>query len=153
RFRRSGTGVLRTVGLPHGAERRRRMTSSYPIRRPSHGPGDSGRTLPQESSIMGGPISIDPVTIVGDQQQFLNLCAQANTKVDLAERRFGAWLSSVTLAYSQAWTKHTTFLKDAEVAARLTEDLILGAALAFFPGGVGGVVGSLVKDRAATMLV
>jgi hypothetical protein len=79
------------------------------------------------------------------RQAFLNLCSQANTSVDLAERKFSAWLSSVTVAYAQAWTRHTSVLRDAELSARLTNDLVLSAALAFLPGGAAGMIGDTMR--------
>jgi hypothetical protein len=85
------------------------------------------------------------IRITPETQQFLNLCSQANTLADEAERRFSAWLSSVTVAYAQAWSDHTRVLKDIELQARLVNDLILNAALAFIPGGAGGLIGDSMK--------
>jgi hypothetical protein len=47
---------------------------------------------------------------LGSTQRFINLCSEANTIVDLAERKFSAWLSSVAWAYSDSWANHTKFL-------------------------------------------
>lgn len=85
------------------------------------------------------------MTTPAQRQAFLNLCSQANTLVDLAERRFSAWLSSLAIPYGKGWTNHTAALKEAETEARLASDLILNAALAFIPGGVGGIVGETFK--------
>jgi hypothetical protein len=80
-----------------------------------------------------------------DTRLFLDLCSQANTKVDLADRRLSAWLSGLTVAYAQAWAKHTAVLRDAEGQVRLVDDFILNAALAFIPAGVGGLIGNSMK--------
>jgi len=79
------------------------------------------------------------------QQNFLNRCSQANTLVDLAERKFSAWLSSIGSAYSDAWTTHTKFLTAIGTEAKLSQDIILGAALALIPGAIGGVLGDVMK--------
>jgi hypothetical protein len=82
---------------------------------------------------------------MADTQKFLNLCGEANTEVDLAARRFSAWLSSVCIPYNGAWGAHTSFVKEAGQATQLANDVLIQAALAFFPGGVGGIVGNAMK--------
>jgi hypothetical protein len=79
------------------------------------------------------------------EQHFLNLCSQANTHVDLAERKYSAWLSSVGNAYSDAWMTHTGFIKEIGARAKLMQDILLGAALALIPGAIGGVLGDVMK--------
>jgi len=79
------------------------------------------------------------------RQDFLNRCSQANTLVDLAERKFSAWLSSIGSSYSDAWTTHTKFIAGIGTQAKLAEDLLLGAALALIPGAIGGVLGDMMK--------
>jgi hypothetical protein len=78
-------------------------------------------------------------------QDFLNLCSQANTLVDLAERKFSAWLSSVGSAYSEAWLTHTKFVTAIGTKAKLSQDILLGAALALIPGAIGGALGDVMK--------
>jgi hypothetical protein len=78
-------------------------------------------------------------------QDFLNRCSQANTLVDLAERKLSAWLSSIGSAYSDAWTTHTKFITGIGTQAKLAQDIVLGAALALIPGAVGGVLGDMMK--------
>jgi hypothetical protein len=83
-----------------------------------------------------------------DKQQFLNLCSQANTRVDLAERRFSAWLSSLAIAYGRAWQSHKDFLArlDKTAAQRpLAIEVLLDAGLAFFPGAAGGAIADVMK--------
>ena len=79
------------------------------------------------------------------RQNFLNLCSQANTHVDLAERKISAWLSSIGSGYSDAWTTHTKFLGKIGAKSKLAEDLILNAALALVPGVLGGMFGDALK--------
>jgi hypothetical protein len=82
---------------------------------------------------------------MADNQRFLNLCSEANTKVDEAERRFSAWLSSIAIAYGAAWNRHTSFLREASQFVQIANDIGVNAALAFFPGGVGGIVGDTMR--------
>ncbi|MBD2126642.1 DUF4157 domain-containing protein [Microcoleus sp. FACHB-1] len=83
------------------------------------------------------------------KDDFLHLCGQVNTIIDAADRGARAWLASISLAYREAWKNHTDALKDQADFERLVADLILGAALAFIPGGVGGVVGARMKRAEA----
>jgi hypothetical protein len=83
------------------------------------------------------------------KDDFLHLCGQVNTIIDAADRGARAWLASISLAYREAWKNHTDALKDQADFERLVEDLILGAAMAFIPGGVGGVVGARMKRAEA----
>ncbi|MCL6429560.1 MAG: hypothetical protein K6V36_01710, partial [Anaerolineae bacterium] len=46
-----------------------------------------------------------------------------------------------SLAYGKAYRDHTELLEDVARSRQLALDLILGAALAFVPGGVGGLIG------------
>lgn len=82
-------------------------------------------------------------------QDFLNATNQVNTLIDAADRRATAWLASVSNAYALAWKRHTGALKDQADSDRLIGDLILGAALAFVPGGAAGLIGA--KMQAAKM--
>jgi hypothetical protein len=78
-------------------------------------------------------------------QEFLNKTGQVNTLIDAADRRATAWLASVSNAYALAWNRHTGALKDQADRERLIGDLILGAALAFVPGGVSGLIGAKMQ--------
>lgn len=89
-----------------------------------------------------------PVT-EADWQKFLERCQKCNTLLDLADRTFSAWLSSVTVAYGDAWKEHTGVLNDQSAHERLVNDMILNAVFAFLPGGVGGLIGKALKDAKA----
>lgn len=79
------------------------------------------------------------------RQQFLNGCSEATTTVLAADLSFSAWLSSIGIAYSDAWKTHTDFIKAMGSEAKLTQDILLGAALAFIPGAMGGALSDVMK--------
>ncbi len=83
------------------------------------------------------------------KEEFLSLCNQANTRIDAADRAARAWLASLSLAYGKAYKDHTDVLRDQAASERLAGDLILGAALAFVPGGIGGIIGSSMRAAQA----
>jgi len=84
------------------------------------------------------------VTQIG-KTRFLQLCGLCTTVIMRADGRMEAWLASIANAYATAWTTHTALLKDQDRSNRLAGNLILGAALAFIPGGVAGVVGASMR--------
>jgi hypothetical protein len=79
------------------------------------------------------------------KQQFLNSCSEATTTVLAADLSFSAWLSGIAIAYSDAWKTHTDFIKAMGSQAKLAQDILLGAALAFIPGAMGGVLSDVMK--------
>ena len=84
-------------------------------------------------------------TVEMDRRRFIDKCSEAHT---LAGGQYAYLASSnATIAnrYAQAWKTHTDALKEAAATERLIEGLILNAALAFIPGGVGGLIGARVK--------
>ena len=95
-----------------------------------------------------GQVSID-THVEMDRQEFLSLCSQANTRIDAVDRAARAWLSSLSVAYGKAYKDHTDVLRDQAASERLPGDLILGAALAFVPGGIGGIIGSAMRAAQA----
>jgi Domain of unknown function (DUF4157) len=95
-------------------------------------------TSAQQQQTASGPRALS-------KQDFLNRCGQVNTIIDAADRGATAWLLSVALAYGDAWKNHTDTLKGQAENERLQQELILGAALAFIPGGVGGEIGAALK--------
>jgi hypothetical protein len=73
---------------------------------------------------------------------------QINTMLITAKSKFEAWLSSAARAYEDAWNRHTKFLSGPNgigQQAKIPENLILQAALAFFPGVVAGAFGDIAK--------
>lgn len=76
---------------------------------------------------------------------FLERCNMATGRVQIAQLQFSGWLSSVSIAYGDAFESHTKVLNDISARERLANELLLGFALAFVGGGSGGVVGGLMK--------
>jgi hypothetical protein len=91
---------------------------------------------------MGQPTEVCKPT---DKQTFLNLIGEARDQVLLADLKFSAWLSGVVIAYDRAYAKHAAALKDVEGRVRLVSELALNAAVAFIPGGAGGLIGDATK--------
>ncbi|WP_373530113.1 DUF4157 domain-containing protein [Nostoc sp.] len=95
------------------------------------------------------PAQQEPVVAepgIMSKQDFLNRCGQVNTIIDAADRGTTAWLLSVAIAYGDAWKNHTDTLIAQDNLEKLQDELILGAALAFIPGGIGGMVGGALKN-------
>jgi hypothetical protein len=82
-----------------------------------------------------------------DVQRFLNLTIEANTKVDNNYKAASSWWLGLCIAYGTAYKRHTDALKDQAETDQLVQDLILGAALAFMSGGIGGVVVSAMERK------
>jgi hypothetical protein len=80
------------------------------------------------------------------KQEFLNKTIESGAMVVLAIEKATAWMDSLALAYADAWEHHTKALKDQAEFEKLIGDLVLGAALAFVPGGIGGVIGKTMKN-------
>jgi hypothetical protein len=87
-----------------------------------------------------------PAATAEQKQAFLNKCSEANTMIDLAQRTYSAWLSSISIAYGQAWRAHSDVLTSAKSKAQTADSIVLGAVLAFVPGGAGGLVGEMMKE-------
>jgi hypothetical protein len=89
-----------------------------------------------------------------DVQQFINLTSEANTKVDNAYKAVKKWFLGICIAYGTAYKRHTDALTDQAETNKLLQDLILGAALAFVAGGVGGLVAtSMQRAKAGAFIV
>ena len=56
-------------------------------------------------------------------------------------------------AYEKAWTAHTKALDDAKASERLLGDIMVDAALAFIPGGIGGMTGEFFKNAKSSPFV
>jgi hypothetical protein len=84
-----------------------------------------------------------------DRQEFLNSAGQCDTKIALAYTRANSIMEVLSAAYGNAYDTHDRTLRAQDASNRLVGDLILSAALAFIPGGVGGVVGGMMKNAKA----
>ncbi len=85
-----------------------------------------------------------------DRQQFINLCTQANGETLESYLSLQKWMLALSIAYGDAWKNHTDTLAEASADEKLAENLILGAALAFVPGGVGGIIGESMKSAGSS---
>jgi hypothetical protein len=88
-------------------------------------------------------------TVERDRQEFINLCNQCHVRIDQAYTQANSIMEVLSAAYGNAYDNHVTTLKAQDASNRLAMDILLGAALAFIPGGVGGVVGSWMKSKGA----
>jgi hypothetical protein len=99
-------------------------------------------------------IEVDTATIFTRTPEskalFLERCSLASGRVQVAQLQFSAWLSDVSIAYGDAFEAHNKVLNDISATVKIADDLLLGAALAFLGGGVGGVVGGVMKAAAAS---
>jgi hypothetical protein len=77
--------------------------------------------------------------------KFLESCNRATNTLMTAQIKFSGWLSDVSIAYARAFEEHNKILDDIAATQRLSDEMILGAVLAFVGGGVGGVAAGLAK--------
>ncbi|HUH02757.1 MAG TPA: hypothetical protein VML75_12250, partial [Kofleriaceae bacterium] len=99
-----------------------------------------------DMALGSGPKVTIEMDVEHDRQQFLNLCSQCDTKIARAYTRADTIMEKLSAAYGDAYEGHLAGLRAQSASNRLAADIILGAALAFIPGGVGGVVGSWMKS-------
>jgi hypothetical protein len=78
-------------------------------------------------------------------QDFVNRCTEAHLMLSQAAHNFRGWLSGIAIAYSDAYRAHTRLLEQLGIQANIPGNILLGAALAFFPGIAGGVFGEFAK--------
>lgn len=76
-----------------------------------------------------------------DRQHFINLCNQCDTIIARAYTRANTIMEKLSAAYGDAWDAHDRTLAAQDASNRLAGEIVLAAALAFVPGGVGGQVG------------
>jgi hypothetical protein len=62
-----------------------------------------------------------------------------------AENKYGSWLASLTMAYSQAWKANKTFTDGVNADIRLADELILQMALIAFPSVAGSFMSAAMK--------
>ncbi len=82
--------------------------------------------------------------------RFLESCNSANRNVQISQVHFGGWLSSISIAYGEAFEAHSKILNEISAKVKLANELLLGFALAFLGGGVGGLVGKAMKDAGSS---
>lgn len=83
-----------------------------------------------------------------EKAKFLDSCNTAVNKVQVAHLKFSAWLSSISVAYGDAYDAHNKVINDIAALQKLVDDMLLEAALRFLTGGVGGVIGAEMKKAA-----
>jgi hypothetical protein len=79
------------------------------------------------------------------KSKFLEQCNAATNKIQVAQFKFSAWLSGISVAYSDAYDAHNKVINDIAALQKLVEDMLLDAALRFLTGGVGGRIGAAMK--------
>jgi hypothetical protein len=84
-------------------------------------------------------------TVEMDRRRFIDKCSEAHSLAGGQYAYLASNNATIANAYAQAWKWHTDALKAAAATERLMEALILNAALAFIPGGIGGLIGARVK--------
>jgi hypothetical protein len=85
-----------------------------------------------------------------EKTDFLKRCTAARRAFDTAKLKMSAFLSKLGITYSRAFGEHEKLMKDIDAAEKLVEEMLLGFALAFVGGGVGGAVGAFMKQAAAS---
>jgi hypothetical protein len=81
-----------------------------------------------------------------EKAKFLERCNLASAKVQVAQLKFSAWLSGISVAYGDAYDAHNKVIDNISALQKLVEDMLLDAALRFLTGGVGGVIGNAMRD-------
>jgi hypothetical protein len=123
---------------------------SYDVELVARTPGSVNAEL--EFAIGGLPLGRGPkvtgihAEIEYNRQEFINLANQCDTKVNIAYTRVNSIMEVLSAAYGNAYDAHVKVLEAQDASNRLVGELILNAALAFIPGGVGGTVGGLMKS-------
>jgi hypothetical protein len=102
-------------------------------------------------AVLGRGPKAEPIraTVEYDRQEFINLCNQCHTRIDQAYTQANSIMEVLSAAYGNAYDAHLATLKAQDASNRLAEEIVLGAVLAFIPGGVGGVVGNWMRDAGA----
>jgi hypothetical protein len=77
--------------------------------------------------------------------EFSALLSQVHTKIDLAYTRANSIMEKLSAAYGNAFEGHEKTLKAQDASNRLAGEILLGAALAFIPGGIGGEAGVMMN--------
>ena len=88
-----------------------------------------------------------PGSVEMDRQEFINKCATAHQIVDGKYDLIGAFTKELATMYGQAWKLHTGALKGANARRQIMAELMMGAALGFVTGGVGGAISKYITGR------
>ncbi|HEY9609374.1 DUF4157 domain-containing protein [Allocoleopsis sp.] len=81
-----------------------------------------------------------------DKQEFVDLCTESMGTVTQAYLRATRVMEQLAAAYSDAWENHKKTLEEQEVSNQLAEEILLEAALAFVPGGIGSKAAKMMKS-------
>jgi hypothetical protein len=84
----------------------------------------------------------------GFNTDFLTKCTLAMSILQTSQLRFATWLSGIAIAYGRAFQSHANLvaaLNDLLRNEDLMAEALLGLALTFVAGGVGGLVGGVMK--------
>ncbi len=91
-----------------------------------------------------------------DRQLFVNKCTEANLHTGRIYDSLQGWTKLLAIQYGNSWKGFKDALDAANAKEKLLDEIILNAALAFIPGGIGGVIGGMMdklgKDAAANFL-
>lgn len=87
------------------------------------------------------------------RRRLTNKCGEANTVIDLAERKYSVRLSAIAAAYATAWQNHYDMLTSLERAYKLFEEITIGAFLAMIPGGISGAIGKALNGLGTSAFI
>ena len=112
-------------------------------------PKDPAAAPPESSTYLD--IEMDPLIRINgvptiDPQVFINRCSEALAYVASEYDQGAAILKQYASRYGDAWDTCLKVLADAGRKEALFDEYILNSALAMIPGGVGGVVGGMLKN-------
>ncbi|WP_406857235.1 hypothetical protein ABEG18_06270 [Alsobacter sp. KACC 23698] len=90
------------------------------------------------------------LTTKDEKDAFVARCNIAAGRLQQLQMLFMAFLGQIATSYSQAYEAHRGFLADLDRSMQIRNDLMVGFALAFLGGGLGGVVGATLKSAGDT---
>jgi hypothetical protein len=85
-----------------------------------------------------------------EKAKFLEKCTVALNKVQVAQLKFSAWLSGISVAYGDAYDAHNKVIDDIAALQKLVNDMLLDAALRFLTGGTAGAIGGAMRAAAVS---
>lgn len=141
---RSAAHLFGGGAISAGVQKKRLQLQPAPA--PAAGPAPAGPAAPAPAGAGPAPAAgATPGTLTPEQQAFFNKTVEANSTIGVVTGKFSAWLSSIAIAYSNAWSAHQTGLKAADQAAKDANALVIAVIMAGAGGAVGGAVGEAVK--------
>lgn len=90
---------------------------------------------------------------VMDRDDFIARSMQAQQEVDEAFERAGHSITAYIPSYEAAWKHVAETLEGAKLQSTRSQEALLNGLFAFVPGGVGGYVGEVLKNREMTAFV